>query len=75
MERLVWVKDRKALLEAGIHLKPETLYKWHCIGRHPRLFVRIGNRLFLRVRVWEEMVQKAIAEAEKRAKKLENLGL
>ncbi len=75
MEKLLWVGDQKALQEAGIYLKPATFHRWHCVGKHPRLFCKIGRRLFIRERIWEEIVQKAIAEAEKRAERFENLGL
>ncbi len=62
--------DEKDLKEAGIPFTKKTLYKWHCTGVHPEMFVKFSNKLFVNYDKFEEMVNGAIQKSLKRAEKL-----
>jgi hypothetical protein len=71
--KLIPVKDEKALKEAGIFYKPQSLYKMHSIGELPEIFTKIGAKLLIVQERWNDLVEKAIAQTDKKAAKLKKL--
>ena len=72
-ENLIWVADKTGLEQAGIRITPGTLRKWHSIKKHPRLFVKLWGKLYIRESVWREEVKKQIDITEQTAKKIYKL--
>lgn len=70
--KLVRIK-KESLEEAGILFKPATLYKWKCIGKYPEIFTTIGHNLFVIKERWDEIVNDAVKETEKRVAKIKGL--
>jgi hypothetical protein len=38
-------------------LAKATLYKWHHLGKYPRLFVKLGGAVFVDLKVLDEIVE------------------
>ncbi len=70
---LIPVKDKELLERHGIYFSPKTLRKWHSIGRHPQIFLKINRRLFIQLEKWQEIVKQKAKESEQRAKRFETL--
>ena len=70
--KIIKLKE-KDLKEAGIPFTPGTLYKWHCIGKHPELFVKIGRKLCINLDAWNKWVEQAIQKSQMRAAKINKL--
>lgn len=70
MGTLIPVADRYRLDEAGISLKQSTLRKWHCLGRHAELFVKLARRLHVDSDAWNALVKEAMAERDVRVASL-----
>jgi hypothetical protein len=41
----------------SLPLKKSTLYKWKHLGKHPRLFVKLGGALFVDLDVLDELIE------------------
>jgi hypothetical protein len=51
-----------SLERAGIQLSPKTFINWRLNGSHPGLVVKIANRLFVDVDMWDKIVDRAMEE-------------
>lgn len=71
--KLVPVADKRKLEEAGIFFRATTLRKWHSLGVHAQIFVKLNNRLFIIQEKWEDLIAQRSKESEKRAKRLEEI--
>jgi len=63
---IVPVSDEEALRQNGIYFKPSTLRKWHHLGQHSEIFIKICSRLFIDLNKWRDLVEKAKADRERR---------
>ncbi len=44
--------------EAGLPLKPSTLYKWFHTRKHPEIFVKLGGAVFVDTIKLGELIEK-----------------
>jgi hypothetical protein len=42
----------------NLPLKKSTLYKWKHLGKHPKLFVKLGGALFVDLKVLDEIIER-----------------
>ena len=74
-KNLVPVSKESDLRENGIHLKPSTLRKWHHLGIHLNLFLKVCSRLHIDLEEWNKFVESAVTERSERIARLQKLGL
>lgn len=70
---LIRVTDREALRKIGCDHSKVVLRKWHCLGRYPRLFVKLGNGLYVDKSEWENIVAEAFRARDERAAEFESM--
>jgi len=63
----------KDLKEAGIPFTVRTLYKWHSTGEHPELFLKLGKKLCIDMKAWNNWIESARLKANQRTEKLNRL--
>lgn len=63
--------ELERLKQEGIFFKLSTVYQWHSTGRYPKLFRKIGGRLFIETNEWGKIVSKSKQIAYKQAKILQ----
>ena len=58
--RAVSIHDTEALRAHGLLVKPQTLRIWKHYGKYVSdgLFLKIGNRLYVDLDVWEQILRK-----------------
>ena len=58
--RAVSIQDTETLRAHGLYVTPGTLRVWKCHGKYVKegLFLKIGNRLFVDLDVWEQILKK-----------------
>jgi len=61
--------QKDALHSAGIYLSPHTLYRWRSAGKYPRLFTKIGGRVFIVLSEWNRLVERNKGKRVRRRKK------
>lgn len=54
---IVKVNDSAALTAAGIPFATKTLYKWHHTGQYPKMFIKMGRRLFVDVDMFQKIIE------------------
>lgn len=69
------VSNRTLLLENGVYLAPATLRKWHHLGIHANLFLKITNKLMLDLTEWAKLVDSAIQTRTEKLKRFQKLGM
>lgn len=70
---IIPVRNKELLERHGIYFSPKTLRKWHSVGRHSQIFLKMNRRLFIRLDKWQELVKQKAKESEQRAKRFETL--
>ena len=50
------------LQKAGIWFKPMTLYRWHSIGEHSNLFIKVGRKLLINVDEYNKWIRELAAK-------------
>lgn len=69
--KCVPVTDDALLRANGVFLATGTLRKMHHLGQKPRIFLKIGGRLFIDLVEWEKMVEDAKNQRNLKAEKIE----
>jgi len=70
ISRYIPISNELLLRENGIYLSPPTLRKQHCKGINPKLFIKLGHKVFIDLEVWGEIVAEAKHKRDERAYKL-----
>lgn len=63
----------KAKVEKYTGMSQNTLRNWRCKNEHPEVFVKIGGKIFIYGRAWDRIVQKAVRNSKKDARRMQEL--
>ncbi len=68
--------SNKIILQAnGVYITPATLRKWHHLGIHANLFLKITNKLMIDLTEWAKIVEVARQRREEKITRLQKLGI
>ncbi|HNY13126.1 MAG TPA: hypothetical protein PKK26_16175 [Candidatus Wallbacteria bacterium] len=67
------VSNESLLRENKVFLSPKTLRKYHHLGINPRIFLKIGGRLFIDLDEWTKIIAEAKSNRDKKVELLNRL--
>jgi len=64
--KFVPVSNKSLLKECGVFLSQKTLRKYHHKGIYPKIFLKIGGRIFVDLQAWGEIINEARGKRDKK---------